>query len=91
MCVVSIYKLKIIFNSGIANGEVKFDENIKYGYEFTGKTTIISPTNTQEGVSEVSIRGKANVIGLKSCGAILYLKNVEIIQGTKVFYTLYTF
>jgi len=66
-----------------------FEENKKYGYLFSGKTTIIAPTGTEEGISEVSIKGKANVIGTQKCGAILYLKNVEITQGSKV--SVYSF
>jgi hypothetical protein len=58
-----------------------FDENRKYGYVFSGKTTIIAPTGTDEGISEVSIRGRANIIGTQKCGAILYIKHVEITQG----------
>lgn len=70
---------------GIANGDVKFAENIKHGYDFNSKTTIIAPTDSEDGMSEISIRGSVNVIGVQNCGAILYLKNIEIIQGTKVF------
>lgn len=69
---------------GILNGNVVFGENIKYGYLFSGKTTIIAPTGSEEGISEVSIKGKANILGTQKCGAILYLKNLEITQGSKV-------
>ncbi|XP_026815483.1 apolipophorins [Rhopalosiphum maidis] len=66
---------------GISNGNVLFDENRKYVYMFSGKTTIIAPTGTNEGISEVSIKGRANIIGTQKCGAILYVKQIEITQG----------
>lgn len=61
-----------------------FAENTKYGYEFNAKTTIIPPTGSEENISEISIKGKANVIGTKKCGAILYLNHLKITQGSKV-------
>lgn len=61
-----------------------FTEDVKYSYIFKGKTTIIAPTGTSEGESEVSITGLANIIGTKKCGAILYLKHVQLTQGSKV-------
>lgn len=63
---------------------MEFADNTKYGYEFNAKTTIIPPTGSEEGISEMSIKGKAYVIGTKTCGAIFYLKRIEIIQGSKV-------
>lgn len=77
--------IKIAFNSlsGISNN-VGFVENMKYGYTFNGKTTIIAPSGTQDGISEISITGSATIIGMQKCGALLYLKGVEITQGSKV-------
>lgn len=69
---------------GIPAGGATFDENFKYVYYFSGNTTIIAPTEDSNGVSEVSITGRAYVIGTKNCGAIIYLKNVEITHGSKV-------
>lgn len=62
-----------------------FSENMKYGYVFNGKTTIIAPSDSVDGTSEISITGLATIIGMQKCGAFLYLKNVEITQGSKVF------
>ncbi|XP_060861024.1 apolipophorins isoform X2 [Metopolophium dirhodum] len=70
---------------GISNSNVVFGENTKHGYLFSGKTTIIAPTGTEEGISEVSIKGKANIIGTQKCGAILYVKHLEITQGSKTY------
>uniref|UniRef100_A0A2H8TZF4 Apolipophorin n=1 Tax=Melanaphis sacchari TaxID=742174 RepID=A0A2H8TZF4_9HEMI len=70
---------------GISNNNVLFDENKKYGYVFSGKTTIIAPTDTEEGISEVSIKGRASIIGTQKCGAILYVKNIVITQGSKAY------
>lgn len=61
-----------------------FGENVKYRYLFSGKTTIIAPTDSEEGTSEVSIKGKVNILGTQKCGAILYFKNLEITQGSMV-------
>lgn len=69
---------------GISNGNVVFDENRKYSYLFSGNTTIIAPTETEQGISVVSIEGNANIVGTEKCGAILYLKNLEITHGSKV-------
>jgi hypothetical protein len=69
---------------GIANNGVDFADSMKYGYEFNAKTTIIPPTGSEKSISEISIKGKANVIGTKTCGAVFYLKRIEITQGSKV-------
>lgn len=69
---------------GISNGNVVFGEKKVHEYSFRGKTTIIAPTGTEEGISAVSITGTANVIGTIKCGAFLYLTNLKIIQGSKV-------
>jgi len=71
---------------GTPAGGATFDENFKYAYFFSGNTTINAPTEDSNGVSEVSITGRANVIGTKNCGAIIYLKNVEITHGSKVMF-----
>ncbi|VVC28237.1 Vitellinogen, open beta-sheet,von Willebrand factor, type D domain,Lipid transport protein, N- [Cinara cedri] len=70
---------------GIANGDVVFTENYKYSYVFDGNTVITAPTGTPEGQSEISIIGIANIIGTQKCGGILYLKHVEITQGSKTY------
>lgn len=82
------FKNKTTTLLGIANTDVVFVENRKYEYEFNGKTTIITPTDTPEGKTEISINGLAYIIGMNKCGAILYLKKVKIIQGSKVIFTL---
>lgn len=71
--------------SGITSGGVTFTENVKHGYEFFGKTSISVPTGDSQDTSEVSIKGIVNVIGTQKCGAIVYLKNIVINQGSKVF------
>lgn len=70
--------------SGITNGDVAFTQNDKYTYTFKGKTIITAPTGTLEGESEVLIFGIANIVGTKSCGAVLYLKHVKISHDSKV-------
>lgn len=70
---------------GISNNNILFDENRKYGYLFSGKSAIIAPTGTEEGISEVLIKGRATVIGTQKCGAILYLKQIEITQGSNTY------
>lgn len=74
---------------GISNNNILFDENRKYGYLFSGKSAIIAPTGTEEGISEVLIKGRATVIGTQKCGAVLYLKQIEITQGSNVSLFLY--
>lgn len=68
---------------GIGN-DVVFAENRKYAYDFHGETKIMTPTESSEGQTKVSIKGNVKIIGTKNCGAILYLKNVEITQGSEV-------
>ncbi|CAH1725498.1 unnamed protein product [Aphis gossypii] len=70
---------------GISNNNILFDENRKYGYLFSGKSAIIAPTGTEEGISEVLIKGRATVIGTQKCGAVLYLKLIEITQGSNIY------
>jgi len=79
------------FLLGISKSDVVFTENVKYKYEFRGQTTIITPTDTKDGMSKMSIKGMVYIIGMPSCGAILYLKNVEIKQGSKVVLLLWFF
>jgi len=74
---------------GISNNNVLFDENRKYEYLFRGETVIIAPTGTEEGISKVSITGRATIIGTQKCGAVLYLKQIEITQGLNVSLFLY--
>lgn len=66
-----------------------FAENVKYAYKFSGKTMVIAPSGTKDGVSEISITGLATVVGMQKCGALLYLKGVEITQGSKVYIYIY--
>jgi len=63
-----------------------FTNNVEYTYEFNGMTIINPPTGNNENNSELKIKGTVKVAGIQNCGAIVDLLNVEITQGSEVFY-----
>jgi len=70
----------------IAGSGLMFTNNVEYTYEFNGMTIINPPTGNNENNSELKIKGTVKVAGIQNCGAIVDLLNVEITQGSEVFY-----
>ncbi|XP_050543186.1 apolipophorins-like isoform X2 [Daktulosphaira vitifoliae] len=64
---------------------VHFEPNKIYYYDFDGKTTIVTPTNSQYNSSTIVIKGKVQIMGVDNCGAILNLSDIEIQEGMKMY------